>query len=385
MKDKILYCAYGSNINMAQMQKRCPEASVVGIGYIEGYELEFNTVANIVKKKGAKVPAVLWKLSPKDVASLDTYEGYPHKYVKQVVDVTIGNNEHFNAMVYTRRGTPKIEPPSQEYYERIETGYKDFGLNLQYLEEAYDYSVEMYQEPFDYYETFGYGYEKTYPKASDTELLKAFIAGEQYSRLGFEKTTLEEKAMIAKLIIKEYKGEIEAFEKYCNDFFQSFLDVPFETVEYKKYVAYGSNMNIKDMKKRCPNSKIVDVGRLENYELKFNHCLTIKENKNEYTPVVVWDIHPNDWKALDAYEGYPGYYRRDEVHVNVKGRKIPATAYIMNVSDNIYSPPSKLYYETVKQGYIENNISLTKLNQALTKSQNKQNSSELLYKTTRKR
>ncbi len=35
------------------------------------------------------------------------------------------------------------------------------------------------------------------------------------------------------------------------------------------YVAYGSNLNIRQMKYRCPGAKLYSTGEIENYELQF--------------------------------------------------------------------------------------------------------------------
>ena len=35
------------------------------------------------------------------------------------------------------------------------------------------------------------------------------------------------------------------------------------------YVAYGSNLNIRQMKYRCPTAKLYGVGTIEDYELQF--------------------------------------------------------------------------------------------------------------------
>ena len=48
MKNKQLYIAYGSNINLEQMAYRCPHSKVVGTSEIKDYELEFRGVATIV-------------------------------------------------------------------------------------------------------------------------------------------------------------------------------------------------------------------------------------------------------------------------------------------------------------------------------------------------
>ena len=44
MKNKQLYIAYGSNINLEQMAYRCPHSKVVGTSEIKDYELEFRAL-----------------------------------------------------------------------------------------------------------------------------------------------------------------------------------------------------------------------------------------------------------------------------------------------------------------------------------------------------
>ena len=53
-----LYIAYGSNLNLEQMARRCPTAKVIGAGEIRDHELLFrgypkSAVATVEPKKGA--------------------------------------------------------------------------------------------------------------------------------------------------------------------------------------------------------------------------------------------------------------------------------------------------------------------------------------------
>ena len=41
----------------------------------------------------------------------------------------------------------------------------------------------------------------------------------------------------------------------------------------KLYIAYGSNLNLAQMKYRCPTAKFIGTGVLENYELQFKGSL----------------------------------------------------------------------------------------------------------------
>ena len=60
----------------------------------------------------------------------------------------------------------------------------------------------------------------------------------------------------------------------------------------KYYVAYGSNLNIRQMLRRCPGAKLVRDWVLINYELQFRGSktgayLTVVKKKNGTVPVAV--------------------------------------------------------------------------------------------------
>ena len=78
----MLYGAYGANLNMANMEVRCPQAKPI-LGFtLVGFRLVFNGVADIIKHKGAKVPIGLWKITDKCEKALDKFEGFPYLYKK---------------------------------------------------------------------------------------------------------------------------------------------------------------------------------------------------------------------------------------------------------------------------------------------------------------
>ena len=124
------------------------------------------------------------------------------------------------------------------------------------------------------------------------------------------------------------------------------------------YVAYGSNMNLNQMAYRCPKSKVVGVGKIKGWNLVFNIHADIvpTDNKNDEVPVLVWSIHKDDWKNLDFYEGYPSYYIKENVEVEIDGVTENAIAYVMNSRRKGIAPPTTRYFECIKEGYIENGI-----------------------------
>lgn len=142
---KTLYIAYGSNINLAQMQFRCPTAKRIDTAILNGYELEFRGVATIVPKQDSAVPVLLWELEPQDERALDRYEGYPRLYRKETFEIEV-NGKKREAMAYLMNGM-SIAPPSRTYYEAVRTGYLANGVDTRYLDEAVErsYSESQYR------------------------------------------------------------------------------------------------------------------------------------------------------------------------------------------------------------------------------------------------
>lgn len=150
----MLYIAYGSNINLPQMSFRCPHSKVVGTAMVKGWELEFRGVATIVPKPDTEVPVLLWELDRRDIPALNRYEGFPHLYRQQEIEVETPDGKAKGMVYLMNRG--QISPPSQGYLQTIWDGYKANGMDTSYLVEAaaraYDYASDMnikYDESLD--------------------------------------------------------------------------------------------------------------------------------------------------------------------------------------------------------------------------------------------
>ena len=87
------------------------------------------------------------------------------------------------------------------------------------------------------------------------------------------------------------------------------------------YFAYGSNMNLEQMKYRCPAAEVVENVRLENYRLAFrgrapgNGVATVLPEKGSYVEGVLWKITEACEKSLDFYEGFPSFYGKESIRV----------------------------------------------------------------------
>ena len=140
-----IYLAYGSNMNIEQMEYRCPKAKLLGKAVIENWRLMFRRkrrpVATIEKETGCSVPVVLWEITDECEESLDSYEGYPFLYTKIDIDL-IFNGKPVTAMAYVMTPGHELGEPHDDYYNTILQGYRDNGIDPEPLDEAVSYSKE---------------------------------------------------------------------------------------------------------------------------------------------------------------------------------------------------------------------------------------------------
>ena len=123
----------------------------------------------------------------------------------------------------------------------------------------------------------------------------------------------------------------------------------------KYYIAYGSNLSVEQMADRCPDAKIAGQAVLAGWELLFRGCATIALNPKKNTPVLVWEISERDEGNLDLYEGYPNYYRKEDLNIELlregaEPEMVTAMVYIME-NDFGHRAPSRYYYKVLHDGY----------------------------------
>lgn len=136
----MLYFTYGSNLNMLQMKKRCPDSVPIAKVKLKGCELVFNRVADIIKSPKGVVHGAVYEVSHIDIKNLDIYEGYPKLYKKINVEVEDDKGKTYEAFVYVmvRKG---VEEPSGAYYKTIKQGFKDWELPTDTLIKAREESI----------------------------------------------------------------------------------------------------------------------------------------------------------------------------------------------------------------------------------------------------
>jgi len=141
-----LYFAYGSNLNPAQMAKRCPGHRVVGRASLEGYTLRFRgygrdwagAVGTVEPLPGSTVWGAVFELTPEHYVTLDSYEGYDgpgfdsNLYDRIEIDVRLESGEVAHCLTYVIR--PLEEGlPSAAYRDAIVAGLRHHGLPAEYI------------------------------------------------------------------------------------------------------------------------------------------------------------------------------------------------------------------------------------------------------------
>lgn len=138
------YLAYGANMNVDMMAKRCTDAKLIGTGTLQNYRLMFkgeppSSYGTIEPWDGFEVPFVLWKISAADEKALDRYEGYPRVYQKHTVEVEV-NGEKFKAMYYSKPENQRVNPACDHYVAVLWEAYEHFGFDLEILKRARDFA-----------------------------------------------------------------------------------------------------------------------------------------------------------------------------------------------------------------------------------------------------
>lgn len=124
----------------------------------------------------------------------------------------------------------------------------------------------------------------------------------------------------------------------------------------KMYIAYGSNLSVSQMALRCPDAKVAGMAAIKDWKLVFRGCATIEPAEGRVVPVLIWEISERDEQNLDRYEGWPIYYRKEDMTVTMTDldgknpQEVTAMVYLMNDGHPLQTP-WKSYYDTLEEGY----------------------------------
>lgn len=135
---RVLYFAYGSNLDDDQMRSRCPSAREVGRAVLGNHALTFGgfshrwggAVASVLRAPGGRVEGVLYQIDEGDVRALDRFEGHPFAYERVIKLVVDERGRRRRAALY-RQPEEDFEPwpPPQGYFEVLWRAYARLGFD----------------------------------------------------------------------------------------------------------------------------------------------------------------------------------------------------------------------------------------------------------------
>jgi gamma-glutamylcyclotransferase len=146
----VLYFAYGSNMDWAQMRTRCPSATFVGIAKLPDHRLAFTRksisrkcgVADAVPEVGRNVWGAVVQVAELDIGALDKSEGYrpgraKNSYRRHECMVFLDGDEGQPITAQTYFAEREDDPPlpSKAYKDLILSGARYWRLPADYIAE----------------------------------------------------------------------------------------------------------------------------------------------------------------------------------------------------------------------------------------------------------
>ncbi|KAF8077705.1 Butirosin biosynthesis, BtrG-like protein [Lyophyllum atratum] len=134
-----LYFAYGSNLWLDQMRRRCPGSTYIGTALLPKWKWFINTAgyANVKESGEDIVYGMVYTLTAEDEAKLDGFEGVPYNYIKRTLPVKFfgkrngevaEGREIIEALVYVDVECLVEGPPAKEYIFRVNRAVDDAVL-----------------------------------------------------------------------------------------------------------------------------------------------------------------------------------------------------------------------------------------------------------------
>jgi len=133
--------AYGSNMSRAVMQRHAPGAEPIGVAALPNYRFLITAQghASVAPRRNAIVYGVLWRLTPRDRATLAVWEGIATGlYCTAILPVRQDGRRRL-ALVYVARSREEGAPRAG-YMDVVLAAALEWQLPLPYIEELRGWS-----------------------------------------------------------------------------------------------------------------------------------------------------------------------------------------------------------------------------------------------------
>ena len=172
MQKRVIYWAYGSNLDLKQILERCPSSKPMGAYTKKGMVLEFRDYANVRfdKSKDSAVPGMLYSMTYSDLLKMDTFE---HTNIREQEKGKYRRESFmisgFKKVYYYRMNEKARESyfiyPSSRYEGLIRNAYSRLGFDLNILDRALDTAYKLDSYGKYRYNNFNSGLSNKNPKS----------------------------------------------------------------------------------------------------------------------------------------------------------------------------------------------------------------------------
>lgn len=143
MTNTFYYFAYGMNTDPAIMARH-DYCKPMGMARLDGWHLAFKF--HVTLSPGGETYGVLWEINQATLDSIDSQEGYPSYYSRQLISVEFEDRRCISHVYMMIPPVSKFNlgpSPSDAYLKHVINGYKTFNLPLSQVEKALAISSEL--------------------------------------------------------------------------------------------------------------------------------------------------------------------------------------------------------------------------------------------------
>lgn len=116
------------------------------------------------------------------------------------------------------------------------------------------------------------------------------------------------------------------------------------------YLAYGSNLCLRQFSMRCPAAEPVTACNLPGFRLVFRGVADLVPDPKGMAKGALYRITWACERELDRYEGYPRLYRKEFFTAQIPGGEVHELMYYA-MNSKRKAPPGSFYLETILEGY----------------------------------
>jgi hypothetical protein len=140
-----LYFAYGSNLDVAQMEQRCHSPALMRIAYLPHHRFVFAGtspnrenmgVGSLRAAANQQLAGVIWSITDADLKELDAREGFPSRYQREHLTVVDLQGLRHQAFVYFKSKDVPLNPPCQAYLLQVLQAYEYHGFDSEIIHQA---------------------------------------------------------------------------------------------------------------------------------------------------------------------------------------------------------------------------------------------------------